>query len=97
MKPRTLLLLVLLLQWDAEGAPSPSSSTEDGAPRADVYPLALRYREQAYEQIRPVLPPPSLYHGPDAADAVSPQPTQDRAWPAPVPPASLYVLMSLQL
>jgi hypothetical protein len=101
MRPQTLtLLLVFLTLQGAEdvliASWMPQGCQEDSA-REDCLPLAVGYRQPVDEQIRPVMPPPSLYQPLGPALATSPHPEQERAEPVLLPAGLLYTLMSLQL
>src|SRR5262245_44118424 len=98
MRPHTLVLLLVYLSLQgAEDVLIASwlpTEYQDPTPRDDYLPFAIRYRKQVDEQVRPVLPPPSLYQPLGPAPAESPEPAQDRAADPLLAAGLLYTLMS---
>ena len=92
-----LVFLVLGVSDESQAHAILHSRARPAAPRAGVYPLALRYREQVFQAIRaPIAPPCSI--NPDLpAPSHEPFPRPERC--SHMTPAAdlLYTFMSLQL
>jgi hypothetical protein len=100
MRPFALALLMFLTLWganDSLGASQLLARDRHPSVPSDVYPLALRYRAQAYEQTLPLLAPPSPCCSVQPESTARFRRTFDQAGHGAPTPDLLYVLMSLQL
>ena len=101
MRPHALFLLFLFLTPqggdDAAAtlplAPNPCQSSH----HQDVYPLALRYRQQTDQQIRSAAPRSIAFPSSPPASPRPPDGRSQRERRPPVPENTLYTFMSLQL